>query len=142
MVTNQFGSATLVLAQPNLLCLPSWKSLTGPPGIGKTRLSFQVAHDLLDQFRDGAFRVALSPVTDRPGWPNQDELIDRYAGQSGRSLETLPYFEVFAFFKIAAVVQQIYYRYVHGHATDERFASFGDRVTYLGRSAARRIERA
>jgi hypothetical protein len=31
-VTNQFGSATLVPSQPNLLCLPSWKSLTGPPG--------------------------------------------------------------------------------------------------------------
>jgi len=32
VVTNQFGSATLVPAQPNLLCVPSWKSLTGPPG--------------------------------------------------------------------------------------------------------------
>jgi hypothetical protein len=31
VVTNQFGSATLVPAQPNLLCVPSWKSLTGPP---------------------------------------------------------------------------------------------------------------
>lgn len=31
MVTNQFGSATLTTGQPNLLCLPSWKSLTGPP---------------------------------------------------------------------------------------------------------------
>ncbi len=30
-VTNQFGSATLVPSQPNLLCLPTWKSLTGPP---------------------------------------------------------------------------------------------------------------
>jgi hypothetical protein len=29
--TNQFGTATLFLGQPNLLCLPSWKSLTGPP---------------------------------------------------------------------------------------------------------------
>jgi hypothetical protein len=33
VVTNQFGSATLILAQPNLLCVPSWKSLTGPPGM-------------------------------------------------------------------------------------------------------------
>jgi len=33
LVTNQFGSATLVPSQPNLLCLPSWKSLTGPPGM-------------------------------------------------------------------------------------------------------------
>jgi hypothetical protein len=30
-VTNQFGQATLATGQPNLLCLPSWKSLTGPP---------------------------------------------------------------------------------------------------------------
>jgi len=86
-------------------------------------------------------RDALSPVTDRPGWLTRDELVDRYATQSGRSLATLPYFEIFAFFKIAVVIQQIYYRYVHGHATDERFATMGERVEYLARSAAQRIER-
>jgi len=32
VVANQFGSATLAPSQPNLLCVPSWKSLTGPPG--------------------------------------------------------------------------------------------------------------
>lgn len=31
IVTNQFGSAELIPGQPNLLCLPSWKGLTGPP---------------------------------------------------------------------------------------------------------------
>ncbi len=31
-VTNQFGTGTLIPSQPNLLCVPSWKSLTGPPG--------------------------------------------------------------------------------------------------------------
>jgi hypothetical protein len=30
-VTNQFGTALLQPKQPNLLCVPSWKSLTGPP---------------------------------------------------------------------------------------------------------------
>ena len=30
-VTNQFGIADVTTSQPNLLCLPSWKSLTGPP---------------------------------------------------------------------------------------------------------------
>jgi hypothetical protein len=30
-ILNQFGSATLILRQPTLLCLPTWKSLTGPP---------------------------------------------------------------------------------------------------------------
>jgi hypothetical protein len=31
VVTNQFGHATLNPGQPNALCVPSWKSLTGPP---------------------------------------------------------------------------------------------------------------
>jgi aminoglycoside phosphotransferase (APT) family kinase protein len=87
-------------------------------------------------------RDALSPVTDRPGWPSCDELIDRYAARSGRTLETLRYFEVFACFKIAVVVQQIYYRYVHGHAADPRFAIMGDRVMYLARAGVQRIDRA
>ena len=30
-VTNQFGTGILATGQPNLLCLPTWKSLTGPP---------------------------------------------------------------------------------------------------------------
>ncbi len=39
-------------------------TLTGPGGIGKTRLSLQVAADLLDEFEDGAFFVGLAPITD------------------------------------------------------------------------------
>jgi len=31
-VTNQFGTATLDTGQPIGLCLPTWKSLVGPPG--------------------------------------------------------------------------------------------------------------
>jgi hypothetical protein len=30
-VTNQFGQAVLQTGQPTQVCLPSWKSLTGPP---------------------------------------------------------------------------------------------------------------
>src|SRR5205085_2083090 len=41
-------------------------------------------------------------------------------------------------FKLAVVIQQIYFRYVSGQTTDERFASFGARVTYLARHAAAR----
>ena len=31
VVTNQFGSGTLSVGQPQILCLPTWKSLTAPP---------------------------------------------------------------------------------------------------------------
>jgi non-specific serine/threonine protein kinase len=38
-------------------------TLTGPGGIGKTRLGLELAADLLDQFADGASFVALASVT-------------------------------------------------------------------------------
>ena len=46
------------------------------------------------------------------------------------------FYEIFALFKIAVVIQQIYYRYVQGQTTDSRFATFDARVAYLARHAA------
>jgi len=39
-------------------------TLTGPGGIGKTRLALQVAANLLDHFVDGIYFVALAPIID------------------------------------------------------------------------------
>jgi len=82
---------------------------------------------------------ALSTVTSRPGWFTRDELIDRYQARSGRDLSRLLYFEVFALFKIAVVIQQIYYRFAIGQTDDPRFARFGDRVLALARQAVSRL---
>ena len=41
-------------------------TLTGPPGIGKTRLSLAAAQEVLSDFKDGVFFVALAPL-ERPG---------------------------------------------------------------------------
>jgi predicted ATPase/transcriptional regulator with XRE-family HTH domain len=39
-------------------------TLTGPPGIGKTRLATQVGLDMLDEFPDGVFFVPLASLTE------------------------------------------------------------------------------
>ena len=56
-------------------------------------------------------RDSLATVTTLPGWLTPSELVERYAARSGRDLTTLRFFEVFALFKIAVVIQQIYYRF-------------------------------
>ena len=42
-------------------------TLTGAPGIGKTRLSIEVVSGLLDDFVDGIYFVNLAPVTEPSG---------------------------------------------------------------------------
>jgi aminoglycoside phosphotransferase (APT) family kinase protein len=77
----------------------------------------------------------LTTVTMLPGWLTSRELVDRYAERSGRDMSSLRFFEVFALFKVAVVIQQIYYRFVKGQTSDSRFANFGDRVTSLAQRA-------
>ena len=86
-------------------------------------------------------RDSLATVTTWPGWLTPGELVERYAARSGRDLATLKFFEVFALFKIAVVIQQIYFRFVNGQTHDPRFAGFGDRVTYLAQRAASRLSK-
>jgi aminoglycoside phosphotransferase (APT) family kinase protein len=78
----------------------------------------------------------LTTVTDRAGYSTREEIIDRYARQSTRDLSRVRYYEIFALFKIAVVIQQIYYRWVQGQTIDSRFATFDARVAFLARHAA------
>src|SRR5262249_19705091 len=41
-------------------------TLTGPAGVGKTRLGLQAGAELSEQFCDGIFFVSLAPVTELP----------------------------------------------------------------------------
>ncbi len=81
-------------------------------------------------------RDALTTVTDRPGYFTREEIVERYAARSGRDLSGIRYYEIFAVFKIAVVIQQIYYRYAQGQTKDQRFATFDARVEFLARHAA------
>jgi aminoglycoside phosphotransferase (APT) family kinase protein len=78
---------------------------------------------------------ALTTVTHRPGYLSKDQIVDRYAERSGRDVSAIRWYETFALFKIAVVIQQIFFRYKRGQTDDARFASFDKRVAYLAQQA-------
>lgn len=75
--TPFIGRAAQVSALKDLIVKPDVHLITlmGPGGTGKTRLSLQVAEDLLDQFPDGVFFVPLADDT------SLNQFISRLAQQ-------------------------------------------------------------
>ena len=79
--------------------------------------------------------ATLADVTKRPGWFGREAILERYAARSGRALDGIAVYEVFAVFKLAVVLQQIYARFVRGQTDDPRFAHMGEQVVQLARVA-------
>jgi aminoglycoside phosphotransferase (APT) family kinase protein len=79
--------------------------------------------------------------TSSPGSLSRLELVERYARRSGRAAGSALFYYVFALFKIAVIVQQIYRRYVDGLTHDERFAPLIHRVRTMGLQASRALDR-
>jgi len=75
--------------------------------------------------------TSLRAVTNGPGWLTRAEMIERYETKTGRDLSRIAFYETFARFKVAVVIQQIYFRYVQGQTRDERFRDFDRLVREL-----------
>ncbi|KAA9148553.1 phosphotransferase family protein [Amycolatopsis acidicola] len=70
----------------------------------------------------------VSNVSAAPGYPGTDEVIARYAERSGRDLSALDWYVGFAFFKLAVILEGIYYRFTHGQTVGAGFEQIGDAV--------------
>jgi aminoglycoside phosphotransferase (APT) family kinase protein len=90
-------------------------------------------------YEPGEVAGTLNPMpTTMPGFLRRDEAAHRYEERSGRDLASLPYYLVFGTFKMAVVLQQIYFRFHQGQTQDTRFAGMGEGAKSLFRLAAAR----
>jgi len=78
---------------------------------------------------------------DTLGLPGHAEIIASYAGASGLDLAAIGWYQAFACWKTAIVLQQLHDRYLRGETTDERMASRGERVAELAGRARRLLAR-
>jgi aminoglycoside phosphotransferase (APT) family kinase protein len=71
----------------------------------------------------------------------RDQALARYAVASGVPLDALAWYEAFACWKTAVVIQQLADRYAHGDAHDDRLASLASGVPVMAERALRLVGR-
>lgn len=83
--------------------------------------------------------VATGAVTSsRPGFLTRDEIVEQYAKRSGRPVDELDWYVVFAAYKLAIIVEGINARYQMGKTLGEGFEAMGEMVTGLVETALER----
>jgi aminoglycoside phosphotransferase (APT) family kinase protein len=65
----------------------------------------------------------------------RSEVVQRYASARAVEAPEFRFYRVFGLFRLAAIVQQIYYRFFHGQTRDPRFAALGPMARVLIASA-------
>lgn len=84
---------------------------------------------------------ANRPLGATDPFPTRRDICQRYATVTGLDLGNIHWYEAFALWKTAVVVQQIYIRYKRGQTQDERFATIADRIPILVDQALPLLER-
>ncbi|MFJ7636817.1 phosphotransferase family protein [Peribacillus sp. NPDC097206] len=85
-------------------------------------------------------KQSLPSLTTSPGFITRDEYIHRYSLKTGQDIPPLHFYMAFTYFKIAVVMQQIYYRWSLGQTKDKRFATLDQSIYSLMQYANEIIE--
>ena len=140
VIHNDYRFDNVVLSPDNpfeVIGILDWEMATlGDPlmDLGNSLAYWVQADD--DQF----FQMLRRQPTHRPGMFTREEVINYYLERSGHQVASLDFYLVYGLFRLAGIVQQIYYRYYHGQTTDKRFAGFGQAANYLEQRCKRLIE--
>tara|TARA_B100000686_G_C16806808_1_gene991757 strand:+ start:39473 stop:40504 length:1032 start_codon:yes stop_codon:yes gene_type:complete len=80
-------------------------------------------------------------ITTVKGTPSREKLVQLYCEKTGSSVNNIVFYFVFGLFKIAVIIQQIYFRYVNGFTKDLRFKNLDKGVELLGIMALQAIQK-
>ncbi|HEX3539120.1 MAG TPA: phosphotransferase family protein [Acidimicrobiales bacterium] len=129
LIHNDFRLDNLVLsADLNVLGVLDWEMATlGDPlmDVGGALAYWVQADD------DEIFQQFRRQPSDHPGMPTRAELADHYCAQTGLVVPNWAFYQVFGLFRLAVIMQQIYYRYFHRQTTNPAFADFWILVAHL-----------
>lgn len=141
LIHNDFKLNNMLLNADDLMtptAVLDWEMAT----IGDPLLDLAITLSYWVSFYDPAeLQTMLPTVTMLPGFISREEFLALYARQTGRDLAAMPFYLIFAYFRMVVIIQQIYARWKRGQTQDARFAGFGNRVRALVEYAAQLAER-
>jgi aminoglycoside phosphotransferase (APT) family kinase protein len=124
LIHNDFRFDNLVLSPEfpsEIIGVLDWEMATlGDPlmDLGNTLAYWVQADD------DFLFKKFRRQPTHLPGMLTRREVVAYYCQKTGHHPENFTFYEVYGLFRLAAIVQQIYYRYHHGQTTNPAFRHF------------------
>lgn len=84
---------------------------------------------------DTASGNVIASMSAGEGWLTRREMIDLYENLTGRVMREFPFYQAFALFKLAIIMEGSYSRFVRGQADDPLFAGMKERVPALADAA-------
>jgi len=140
LIHNDYKYDNVVLDPANItkiIGVLDWEMCTiGDP---LSDLGTTLAYWVDPQDPDELQKIRWCPST-QAGSLTRAQLVDRYARATGRGVSDVVFYLAFARFKVAVIVQQIYFRYHLGVTKDARFSSMPEVVKALLRASLHSAE--
>ena len=135
LIHNDYKYDNLVLDPDDLTKIVGvldWEMCTlGDP---LTDLATALAYWADPQDPEDLQEIRSAPTTS-PGTLTRTQLVERYAVATGHDPGDMVFYLTFARFKVAVIIQQIYYLYAQGLTQDARFACMPKRIHTLLRAS-------
>jgi len=80
---------------------------------------------------DPVMQMTRRQPTHLEGMMTRDEVVDYYCKKMNIDCDDFTFYRIYGLFRLAGIIQQIYYRFHHGQTKDKRFASFFMMVAHL-----------
>lgn len=74
----------------------------------------------------------LKQPSDAPGMMRREDVIAYYGEKTGFDVSKWDFYEVYGYWRLVGILQQLYFRYVNKQTQDQRFADYGQATTQLG----------
>ncbi len=130
-IHNDFRFDNVVLepeSPTNVIGVLDWEMATiGDPmmDLGNSLAYWVQADD------DVIARKTRRQPTHLPGMMTRKEVIEYYCHQMGFDAKAFTFYEVYGIFRLAVIMQQIYFRYHHKQTTNKAFKNFWFLVHYM-----------